>query len=184
MNNNSIQPLRRRSILQAVAASACLGSGSVFSQSSHPQASDTSSNTQAWRAMSRVGYGPSATLARAVQAAPGPRAWALQQVDIAWTASQRPPRIAADLSDFNAPLPRIFEGFRHEREARAKGKEKLQKNDASPQAQRMDFSGLRDPEHFSRMLVQQASAWRLSSCSQPDEETPTSSGALGGCSPA
>ncbi len=172
MNNNSIQPLRRRSILQAVAASACLGSGSVFSQSSHPQASDTSSNTQAWRAMSRVGYGPSAALARAVQAAPGPRAWALQQVDIAWTASQRPPRIAADLSDFNAPLPRIFEGFRHEREARAKGKEKLQKNDASPQAQRMDFSGQRDPEHFSRMLVQQASAWRLSSCSQPDEENP------------
>jgi uncharacterized protein (DUF1800 family) len=111
-------------------------------------------------------------LVQAVQAARGPRDWSLQQIDAAFIASQQAPHIAAELADFNIPLPRIFEGFQRERALRAKDRAQLQKADEPAQAKRMDFSEPRDPEHFSRMLVQQAAAWRLSSCSQPEQENP------------
>ncbi len=159
--------------MQALATSACLGSGLVFPQSAtRPDpATDMPAQAQAWRAMNRVGYGPSATLVQAIQTARSPRDWALEQVDAAFNASQQTPRIASELADFNAPLPRIFDGFQHERELRAKAKAQKaeESNDAN---KRMDFSEPRDPQHFSRMLVQQAAAWRLSSCSQPELENP------------
>ena len=179
MNNRAPVNLSRRTVIQTIGTSACLGTGLVFSQGmpqspSTPPSStpDLSVNAQAWRAMARVGYGPSAALVQAVQAARSPRDWALQQVDAAFNASQRTPRIAAELADFNAPLPKIYEGFQRERESRAKSKASLQKTEEPAQAKRMDFSEPRDPEHFSRMLVQQTAAWRLSSCSQPEQENP------------
>ncbi|MFY8044539.1 MAG: hypothetical protein ACOVOD_16595, partial [Rhodoferax sp.] len=49
---------------------------------------------QQWRAMSRVGYGPTIDLVHMLQAASSPRSWALAQVDLAFAASQKPPRIA------------------------------------------------------------------------------------------
>ena len=179
MNNNPATRLSRRTVLRTVATSACLGSGLIFSSAfaqpaktsaSPSAASELPASAQAWRAMSRVGYGPSATLVQAIQAARSPRDWALQQVDAAFVASQQAPRIAAELADFNAPLHSISEGFQRERELRAKDRAKLQKTEEPAQAKRMDFSEPRDPEHFSRMLVQQAAAWRLSSCSQPELE--------------
>ena len=113
--------------------------------------------------MSRVGYGPSAELIRAVQAATSPRAWALAQLDLAWAASQNPPRMAVDGADFNAPLPRIFEGSKAERDARAKVKA-VNGDDAPTGApNRPDFSDTAAPEHFSRNMVQQTAAWRLTS---------------------
>ncbi|MEO7108599.1 MAG: DUF1800 domain-containing protein [Rhodoferax sp.] len=170
MNNYVTVCLSRRTILQSVAASTCLSSGLVFAQSATPS-TDLSTSAQAWRAMSRVGYGPSAALVQTVQASRTPRDWALLQVDAAFNASQQAPRIASELADFNAPLPRIYEGFKRERELRAKAK--AQKSEEPTQAnKRMDFSEPRDPEHYSRMLVQQAAAWRLSSCSQPEVENP------------
>jgi hypothetical protein len=95
----------RRAALQALGVSFLTLGSPAFAQSATPAAAPA----DAWRAMSRVGYGPNAELVRAVQAAPSPRAWALEQLDLAWVTSQSPPRIAADGADFNAPLPRIFE---------------------------------------------------------------------------
>jgi uncharacterized protein (DUF1800 family) len=181
MNNNPITHLSRRTALQTLVASAFSGSGLAFSPafaqsatapSSPSNPSELSANAQAWRAMSRVGYGPSAALVQAVQAARSPRDWALQQVDAAFVASQQAPRIATELADFNAPLPRIYEGFQRERELRAKDRATPQKTEEPAPAKRMDFSEPRDPQHFSRMLVQQAAAWQLSSCSQPELENP------------
>nr|WP_295783406.1 DUF1800 domain-containing protein [Rhodoferax sp.] len=181
MNKTSTNFPSRRAAIQTIATSAYLGSGLAFSQafaqpatapSSPSNISVLSLNGQAWRAMSRVGYGPSAALVQAIQAARSPRDWALQQVDAAFVASQQAPHIAAELADFNAPLPRIYEGFQRERELRTKDKTKTPKAEDSAPAKRMDFADPRDPAHFSRMLVQQAAAWRLSSCSQPELENP------------
>jgi uncharacterized protein (DUF1800 family) len=122
--------------------------------------------------MSRVGYGPTPWLVQALAQAGSPRDWALQQVDAAHAASQQQPRIAPEWADFNTPLPQIFEQFRAERQARANGQEKLQKNANAAQAKRMDFGGDADPAFFSRRVVQQAAAWRLTSCSQPEQENP------------
>lgn len=170
MNHYVAPCISRRTILQSVTASVYLGSGLTIAQST-PRPSDLSTSAQAWRAMARVGYGPSAALVQTVLAARSPREWALQQIDSAFNASQQPPSIASELADFNAPLPLIFEGFKRERELRAKAK--AQKPEVPTQAnKRMDFSKPRDPEQYSRMLVQQAAAWRLSSCSQPEVENP------------
>jgi uncharacterized protein (DUF1800 family) len=174
--------LQRRAAMQALAAFACVGGSAALrsakAQTASPAAgaaAPLNTNAQAWRAMARVGYGPTAALMRAVQAAPSPRAWALNQVDSAFQASQRPPRIAADLADFNAPLPRLFAGAQAERQSRAKGKADAPGGAKAADAaggKSMDFSVARGPEHFSRTMVQQAAAWRLGSCSQPEEENP------------
>ena len=121
------------------------------------------SHTQAaWRAMSRVGYGPTPALLRSVQSAASPKDWALAQVDLALAASRLPPAISPGQAAFNAPLPELMAGFQRERQARAAGAPKLQKgNMAAP-----------NTEPFSRTMVQQAAAWRLTSCSQPDLENP------------
>lgn len=159
--------LSRRTVLQTLAASTGLGYGLAFSATP-----ELSTQAQAWRAMARVGYGPTPGLVDAIQTASSPRAWALQQVDAAFNASQQAPRIAPELADFNAALPRIYEGFQRERELRSNSRSPAAPVPDTEQTRRMDFSGARDPEHFSRMLVQQAAAWRLSSCSQPELENP------------
>jgi len=124
-----------------------------------------------WRAMSRVGYGPTPSLVRALQTASSPQNWALQQIDAAYAASRVVPRMSADLADINAPLPDIFANARREREARAAIKAGAVPGD-TPDNRRMDFSGPQDPMHFSRTMVQKAAAWRLMAASQPDEENP------------
>jgi uncharacterized protein (DUF1800 family) len=125
-----------------------------------------------WRAMSRVGYGPTPALVRAVQAAPNPKAWALQQIDLAFAASQKPPALPADLAGINAPLPGIFADAKREREARASLKAGNAAAEDSPATKRMDFSEAQDPLHFSRRMVLQAAAWRLGANGQPGEENP------------
>jgi uncharacterized protein (DUF1800 family) len=142
-------PQRRRT-LQALSAWALGSSALGWSAQASAQTPSAAQLADAWRAMSRVGYGPSPTLQRAVLQGP-PRSWALQQIERAYAASMQPPRISKALAGFNAPLPQIFEGFRNERQTRAAGKE---------------------TERYSRQLVQQTAAWRLASCSQPDEENP------------
>ncbi|MDE2417378.1 MAG: DUF1800 domain-containing protein [Burkholderiales bacterium] len=124
-----------------------------------------------WRAISRVGYGPTPNLVRAVQGASSPKDWALQHIDAAYVASQSAPRMAPDLADINAPLPQIFAGARHEREVRAAIKAGAVPGEP-PDNRRMDFSGPPDPLYFNRSMVQKAAAWRLLSASQPDEENP------------
>ena len=123
--------------------------------------------------MSRVGYGPTPWLVQAVSQAGSPRDWALQQVDAAYAASQLPPRIAPELADFNAPLPDIFQGAQAERQARLQRKETADSEAKPNPPARMDFAADdKDPAFFSRRMVQQAAAWRLMTCSQPELENP------------
>ena len=168
---------QRRHALKAIAvwgSTAALQLRPAWAQSNAKPATPDAALTapaQAWRAMSRLGYGPTAALARAVLAAPSPKAWALQQVDLAYAASQQAPRIAADAAEFNAPLPQLYSGAQLERLARKDNKAQAA-NDNKPGATPPEFTGKAAPEHFSRHMVLQAAAWRLQSCSRPDEENP------------
>ncbi len=166
--------LHRRHALQAIAALACMARGTqpLWAQAGSPPGNAAGADAQIWRAVSRVGYGPTATLVQAVQAAPHARAWALAQIDLAYTASQTAPRIAPELADFNAPLPDLFEGIRKERQLRASVKAGKDVAGEGEKPRPMDFSITREPLYFSRTMVQQAAAWRLASCSQPDTENP------------
>jgi uncharacterized protein (DUF1800 family) len=129
--------------------------------------------------MSRVGYGPSPGLAAEVGATASPQAWALQQIELARTASHTRPAIALDLVDFNAPLPQLFAAEKLERELRKQIKNDKGTTTADTAqdkmeaaARRMDFSGGRPPEFFNRQVSLQTAAWRLSSCSLPSLENP------------
>jgi uncharacterized protein (DUF1800 family) len=122
--------------------------------------------------MSRVGYGPTPQLVRTVQGAASAKAWALQQIDLAYTASQSAPQMAPDLAGINAPLPDIFDGAQRERLARASLKANAAALDDAATNRRMDFSGPADPLYYNRSMVQKAAAWRLGASSQPDMENP------------
>lgn len=142
---------------------AALAYGSAFGQT------DASLATT-WRATSRLGYGPTAATAQAAQ--PDAKAWALQQVDAAHSASHRPPSIPAELSRFNAPLNDIARDFHAEREARRNKREQAVKTNpgsAMPPANAADKA---DGQGFSREMQQTAAAWRLMSCSDPAMENP------------
>jgi uncharacterized protein (DUF1800 family) len=128
-----------------------------------------------WRALSRLGYGPTVNLIRELQAASSPRAWALQQIDTAYRASLSPPWMASAVQDINAPLPQIFEGAQRERQARAslKAVAATPATAASREAhQRLDFSLPVEPQDFSRSMVEKTAVWRLQACSQPEQENP------------
>ncbi len=183
--NTQPPTLSRRIAIKSIAGYALsTGVGATFdtwaqaSQATPP--TNAATLAAAWRAMSRVGYGPTPWLVQAVKQASSPRDWALQQVDAAFSASQQPPRIARELTDFNAPLSEIFEGAQAERLARAKLKESKAREPQDQAAtaaaranQHMDFSADdKDPAFFSRRMVQQAAAWRLMACSHPDIENP------------
>ena len=131
-----------------------------------------SATLASWRALSRVAYGPSPALIQSIASSASPKTWALAQLDAAWAASRLPPSIPADLIDFNASLPDLVDGARREREARKQLKAQPTEDGGSPQLRRMDFSEPADPLHFSRRVVQQASAWRLMAASQPALENP------------
>jgi uncharacterized protein (DUF1800 family) len=117
----------------------------------------------AWRAASRLGYAPTPTSAQA--AAPSPRAWALQQLDVAYAASRRPPVLPAELAGINAPLNDIARSFQAEREARKTARE-------TPRSSGMAAAADTRGEKFSREMAQGAAAWRLMSCSDPALENP------------
>jgi uncharacterized protein (DUF1800 family) len=119
------------------------------------QAGDAEASAAAWRATSRMGYGPSATTAAAAQA--DARAWALQQLDAAFDASQRAPSIPAVLADFNQPANQLAAGYHAERQARRMARA----DDRAPKA-----------DNFSREMQQSAAAWRLMACSDPALEPP------------
>jgi uncharacterized protein (DUF1800 family) len=139
----------------------------------------TAQTTLVWRAVSRIAYGPTANLLAQVQAAPSPQTWALQQIDLAHTASLQQAFIASDLTDFNADLPGLFAAAKQERELRLKIKpgkatapQSMQQDMDATNERRMVFSHTMAPEFFSRRVTQQTAAWRLGSCSQPELENP------------
>ncbi len=158
--------------LGSVAALAQVGSSSPrFAEGATDAASGRAAH-DVWRALSRLGYGPTApTLAHL--SGSDVRAWALAQVAAAHAASQQAPRLPPDLLPINDPLPRIFEGVRAERQAR----EQRQANAAPalPNAKNAPDRAewLRaEPLRFGAHMAQAAASWRLMACSDPTLENP------------
>lgn len=162
-------------LLGGAPAAVWAATGSAVMPSSVPAAHSDARYAQAWRAMSRVGYGPTAALSAQVLAAHEPRLWALQQVDAAYAQSQKPPLIDTDTADFAMPLPLIFEGAQQERQARVRVKQATAEQTSPSPVRRMgkkDLADAPEPEHFSRRLAMQAAAWRLLAASEPERENP------------
>eukprot|EP01031_Cornospumella_fuschlensis_P052137 gene52137-63735_t len=104
----------RRTVLRTLTTLTVAMSGVL---TAHPALAQTEASiASAWRATSRLGYGPTPASAQAALA--DPRAWALQQIDAAYNASRTAPYIPQDLARFNQPLNDIARDFRAEREAR------------------------------------------------------------------
>jgi uncharacterized protein (DUF1800 family) len=134
-------PTLNRLLAGLLAGLASFGSPALQAQTD--TGAPSANTAAAWRATSRLGYAPTPASAQAAQA--GPRAWALQQIDAAYAATQRPPRLPAELARINAPLNDIARDFHAEREARR------------------------------TLRVQAgtgAAAWRLMACSDPALEAP------------
>ena len=132
---------------------------------SWPAQAQTDTNTAAaWRATSRLGYGPTQATAQAAEQ--NPKAWAASQIDAAYAASQRLPIIPADIAQFNQPIGSLAANFRAEREAR-----KDAKQTARPPGAPMGFD-MSGALGFSRDMTQTAATWRLMSCSDPTLEDP------------
>lgn len=118
----------------------------------HAQGADAAS---IWRAASRLGYAPTPAIVEAIRQHPqGARGWALDQIDQAYAASQQTPSLPEELASFAQPLPVLAEEYRKERVARAAG----QPNEVA--------------ERFARTASQNAAAWRLFMCSNPNIEPP------------
>ncbi|MCY7306297.1 MAG: DUF1800 domain-containing protein, partial [Rhodoferax sp.] len=169
----AVLSISRRAVIRNLAGGVALATGAVRALTPDEVGGPAARLADQWRAMSRVGYGPTPERVSALQGAASPKAWALEQIDLAYASSKTPPGLAPDLVGINAPLPQIFAGQQQERQARAQ----LKAGDAPEQAdipafRRMDFSGPADPLYFNRSMVAQAAAWRLGSSSQPAQENP------------
>ena len=131
-----------------------------------------------WRALSRLGYGPTPALVEQVRQAGGARAWALRAIDDAFAASRQPPRLAGVAPDFDAPLPEIFARYRDEQQQRRQ----RQALAAAPPADAAMAPPAGTPPApadapppappYSVQVAGEAAAWRLHSCSRPDVEPP------------
>jgi uncharacterized protein (DUF1800 family) len=176
LSRAEFQP-RRRGLVMA------LGMGAVWAGTTHlpsARASPTdpalTAQAAAWRVLSRVGYGPSTPSTQQVRDLASARDWALQQVDLAYAASQQPPQLPPELSGFDAPLPALFEGARREREAirqpDASGTDGNTGKSAASMAPRPPFLADLGPRYFNRAMLQQSAAWRLYSATRPDIENP------------
>ena len=150
---------------------ACLAVLAAATLMASVPASAQSSNDglTAWRATSRLGYGPSPATAQAAQN--DPKSWALQQIDAAYTASREAPSIPVDLARFNEPVNDIARDFHAEGEAR-----RLARLAAVQTASGMTASSIAAPlpadMGFSREMQQTAAAWRVMACGDPSMENP------------
>jgi uncharacterized protein (DUF1800 family) len=164
---------RRRSLLQGLALGATWAATLRLQAATATSASMNPSATT-WRVLSRVGYGPTASLVMQLQGVPTAQDWALQQVDAAYNAAQQPPQLPPELSGFNAPLPVLFEGARKERESirQTKADADDPASKGAPIDRRRQFLTDMGPRYFNLAMLQQSAAWRLYSASQPDVENP------------
>ncbi len=117
-----------------------------------------------WRATSRLGYGPSPASAQAAQT--GPKAWALQQIDGAYQASQKSANVPAELAAFNVPVDELARDFHAFNEARKKLRERAT-NAPDSEADKAVVE-----ERFLREIVRSSAAWRVMACSDGALEQP------------
>jgi uncharacterized protein (DUF1800 family) len=170
-------PAKPRTLTRAIGFVLCLPllvSGPLSAQTNNSNNSNNSNNANnsnntnnntaaAWRATSRLGYGPTSDTALAAEQ--NPKAWGLSQIDIAYAASQSAPNIPADIARFNQPLTTTVKDFQAEREAR----KNIKAPAAGALAMAEDTTGALG---FSRDMTQTANAWRLMACSDPALENP------------
>ena len=168
--------LKLQSALAASLAMALLALSadtSAFAQGSTDRSSQQT-HADIWRATSRLGYAP--TVASAEAARPNPQAWALQQVDAAYAASQRPSALPAELADVAKPLGEVARGYQAEREARRLAPNGATIGNVATATASMEraTAGTMDAEtvNFSRDMAQAAAAWRIASCSNSALEQP------------
>ena len=126
---------------------------------------DPSIGHAAWRAGSRLGYAPTPVSIAAMGA--DPKAWALQQIDLAYAASSQNAVIVPELSRIAAPMADVVRDFQAEREARRtlRGQNALDEPGKSA-------ASTADGPLFSREMAQGAAAWRIMACSDPALENP------------
>lgn len=132
---------------------------------------DNPAAVNAWRASSRLGYGPNAATGQL--ALTDPKRWALQQIDAAYAASQLAPVLPPQIARFNAPINDISRDFQAEREARRTARLPVVAPDANNMtAPAGSVIAPLDPNYFSREMQQTAAAWRVMACSDPTLENP------------
>lgn len=124
----------------------------------------------AWRASSRIGYGPTPDVIAQIARAGGAQNWALLQVDAAFAASQMPAAVPASLPHANLSLPELFNGANEERQARRTVPDATPPN-AGTQLQGGGDSAPKKPS-FIRDVARESAAWRLVACSSPGIENP------------
>ena len=133
----------------------------IAAMAAHAEAPVTDS---AWRASSRLGYGPTERMVADIAAQGGARSWAARQIEAAHAAAAQPARIPAELGYFSLPLEKVFESFRAEREARKAAKDAGQPGKGG--------AANMEGEQFSRDATRDAAAWRVLACSDPSVENP------------
>ena len=178
-------PHRRSSLVcaprtLAAALALALPLGLLFSGSAAAQSVTTPAATQAdnssaavWRATSRLGYGPSPASAQAAQT--GAKAWALQQIDAAFNASQKAPNIPIELAGFNAPVNDLARDYHAFTEERKRQRERPVAAAASHMSMASASATMAVPvkdEQFLREMVRTSAAWRIMSCSDAAIEQP------------
>ena len=144
----------------------------ISQSNTQPNTPSDSRLSAVWRATSRLGYGPSAATAQAAQS--DAKAWAMQQVDAAFTASQRAPNIPMEFARINAPATDITRDFQLEREARRTQREvrseAASNSMAAPPTPQVTAPAVEDL--FSRDMARSAASWRLLACSDAAIEQP------------
>jgi len=135
-----------------------------------------------WRALSRLGYGPTPTLIAQVRQAGDARAWALAAIDTALVVSRQPAVPTPDMSAFDQPLPQIFAGAKAAREARraqraasgtaTDGPAVASPRHAANMRKSASTADQESAESYIKDSVNGAAAWRLAACSQPALEDP------------
>lgn len=153
--------------LTALALSALISTAALAQTSTQLSGNAAS----AWRATSRLGYGPTAESAQAAQI--NPKAWALQQIDAAYAASKNPAVIPAELAQLDQPLNAVVRSFQTEREMRrvARAASAMPATTASPVTSPTPAAG-KNPLEFERDMMNAAAAWRVAACSNPAMEQP------------
>jgi uncharacterized protein (DUF1800 family) len=147
---------RRVQFIAIACALVCLSAQALAQADNGPAA--------VWRATSRLGYGPSPASSQAAQT--GPKAWALQQIDGAYAASQKSANVPAELAAFNAPVDELARDLHAYNEARKKLRERTT-NAPDSEADKAVVE-----ERFLREIVRSSAAWRVMACSDGALEQP------------
>jgi uncharacterized protein (DUF1800 family) len=159
-----------RRLLTPLHVSLAVLAGAALMAGQPASAQSSNDGLTAWRATSRLGYGPSPGTALAAQS--DPKNWSLQQIDAAYAASRQAPTIPAAMAGFNQPVNDIARDFHTEREAR-----RTARAAAPPAAPGMANTTAAEAvlpaeAGFSREMQQTAAAWRVMACSDSTLENP------------